>query len=77
MFKQIVHPINRISQLNVLYRIVSKKIPRYTALLYTDENFPRTEEQHEELFQSESEEEEFEGFMEEDIDYNCGYKYSH
>ena len=29
---KIVHPIYRISQLNVLYRIVSKKLAQYTAL---------------------------------------------
>ena len=34
MFKQIVHPIYRISQLNVLYRMVSKKLAQYTALLH-------------------------------------------
>ena len=35
MFKQIVHPIYLISHLNVLYRIVSKKLAQYTALLHT------------------------------------------
>ena len=34
IIKQIVHPIYRISQLNVLYRIVSKKLAQYTALIY-------------------------------------------
>ena len=33
MFKQIVHPIYRISQLNVLYSILSKKHAQYTALV--------------------------------------------
>lgn len=37
---------------------------------YTDKDFPWTEEQYDELFHSESEEEEFEGFMEEDIDFH-------
>ena len=35
MFKQIVHPIYLTLQLNVLYRIVSKKFAQYTALLNT------------------------------------------
>ena len=34
MFKQIVHPIYQISQLNVLYRIVSNKLAKYTALVF-------------------------------------------
>ena len=33
MFKQIDHPIYGISQLKVLYRIVSKKLAQYTALV--------------------------------------------
>ena len=33
MSKQIVHPIYRVSQLNLLYRIILKKIAQYTALV--------------------------------------------
>ena len=37
---------------------------------YTDKGFPWLEEQYEELFKIENEEEEFEGCIEEDIDFN-------
>ena len=37
---------------------------------YTDNGFPWLEEQYEELFKSENAEEEFEGCIEEDIDFN-------